>query len=408
MGISIASYLGLVSSQNRQTARSQAWNSSMPVLEAGIEEALTQLHYNSTNLSANGWTLSSGVYRKERVMGTSKYVVTISPSTPPTIYAYGYVQAPMTTNYINPPRTVKVTTTGDALFKKGLVAKDSIDLSGNNIKTDSFDSADATKSTGGAYDSAKAQDNGDVATNSSIIDTLDIWNADIYGHVSTGPGGNAKIGPNGSVGDKAWHAAGKKGLEPGFFTDDMNVSFPDVTLPAGGTWYAPAAGTLSGTSYTYLLTGGNYQMSSLSMSASKVMYISGNSVLYVTGDISLKGNSAIQIAAGASLTIYAAGDVDIGGNGVANLSGNAANFYLKGLPSATSVKMSGNAAFTGVIYAPSAALTLGGGGSTDYDFVGASISNTIKLNGHYKFHYDENLGRVGGARDWVVASWNEI
>src|SRR5205807_1198961 len=101
---------------------------------------------------------------------TSKYVVTISTTTPPVITAYGYVRPPLSTNYIMPPRTVRVTTTSDGLFKKGLVAKNSIDLQGNNVKTDSFDSSDPAKSTGGRYDSAKAQANGDVATNSSIVD----------------------------------------------------------------------------------------------------------------------------------------------------------------------------------------------------------------------------------------------
>src|SRR4051812_32438116 len=83
MGISIATYLGLVSSHNRMTARSRAWNSSMPVLEAGVEEALTQIHYSVTNLSANGWNLSTGVFAKERIIGTSKYYVSITTSLPP-------------------------------------------------------------------------------------------------------------------------------------------------------------------------------------------------------------------------------------------------------------------------------------------------------------------------------------
>ncbi len=408
MGISIATYLGLVSSHNRMTARSRAWNSSMPVLEAGIEEALTQIHYNVTNLSLNGWVLSTGVYTKERIIGTSKYYVSISTNLPPVIYSYGYAQLPLSTNYLIPPRTVRVTTTNDPLFKKGLVAKGSIDLVGNNVKTDSFDSSDPAKSTGGVYDSSKAQDNGDVATNSSLIDTLDVWNADIYGHVSTGPGGNVKIGPNGSVGDKAWHAAGTKGLESGYFADDMNVSFPDVSIPTSALWFTPTSGNLGGTNYEYLLTGGSYQISGINMTSSKVMFVSGNSVLYVTGSLSLKGSASIKIASGVTLTIYAGGDVDIGGNGVSNGSGNAANFYLYGLPTSTSISMSGNAAFTGVIYAPSADLTLGGGGSSDYDFVGASISNTVKLNGHYKFHYDESLRKFGPTRDYVVATWNEI
>src|SRR6267378_419696 len=71
IGITLASYLTLVSSQNISTMRSLAWNATIPVLEAGVEEALTQLHYTGvTNLSANGWTYATGgVYRKERSLG---------------------------------------------------------------------------------------------------------------------------------------------------------------------------------------------------------------------------------------------------------------------------------------------------------------------------------------------------
>ena len=51
---------------------------------------------------------------------------------------------------------------------------------------------------------------------------------------------------------------------------------------------------------------------------------------------------------------------------------------------------------------------MGGGGSSDYDCVGALVINSAKLNGHFKFHYDENLGRTQGPVQYKVASWNEI
>src|SRR5204863_7428755 len=128
-----------------------------------------------------------------------------------------------------------------------------------------------TYNTNGRYDPAKAKDGGDVATNSRLIDSLDVWNADIYGHVSTGPGGTVVIGPNGAVGDKAWINGGNHGIEPGWGADDMNVSFPDVGPPFSGLAFTPGSGTLDKTNYTYLLIGGNYQLSSLSMSGSDTM-----------------------------------------------------------------------------------------------------------------------------------------
>src|SRR6266404_4339771 len=42
--ISLASYLAFVSNQNLSVARAFAWNCAIPVAEAGLEEALTQIH----------------------------------------------------------------------------------------------------------------------------------------------------------------------------------------------------------------------------------------------------------------------------------------------------------------------------------------------------------------------------
>ncbi len=409
IGITLASYLELVRSQNLSTMRSQQWNSAIPILEAGLEEALTHLYYNATNLSANDWVSIDGGFKKERYLGDDKFIVTISATTPPQIVSQAFVREPMGTNFISRARAVQVATTNDALFAKGMVAKGTIDLSGNNIKTDSFDSMDPNYSTAGRYDDDKTKDNGDVATNSAVVDSLNVWNADIYGKASTGPGGTVRIGPNGSVGSKPWHNANQKGIEPGWSSDDMNVSFPDVKPPFTGGAFTPTAGNVGGTNYNYLIANGNYQLTSLSLSGNDKMLVTGHAVLYVTGDVSLTGLSKIEIAPGASLKLYVAGpSTSLGGNGVMNNAGNAMNFMYYGLPSNTSVSMSGNAAFTGTIYAPSAALTLGGGGNNDYDFVGASVTDSVRLNGHYNFHYDENLGRLGPKRGYTITSWNEI
>jgi hypothetical protein len=276
-----------------------------------------------------------------------------------------------------------------------LVAKGQINLNGNNVRVDSFDSADPAASTGGAYDPAKFKQNGDVATNSQLVNSVNVGNADIYGDVSTGPGGSVAVGSQGFV--------------TGTISDDMNVYFPDVAAPYT-TAMTPGSGTVSGTSYTYVLNGGNYILGSLSMSGNnQKMIITGNATLYVTGNISLAGQASIQIAPGASLRLYVGGaTASLGGNGVINSNTDASKFYYYGLPSNTSLTMSGNAAFTGVVYAPSAALSLGGGGNNTYDFVGAAVVNTATMNGHYNFHYDENLGRVGPSRGYVLTSWNEI
>jgi hypothetical protein len=63
-----------------------------------------------------------------------------------------------------------------------------------------------------------------------------------------------------------------------------------------------------------------------------------------------------------------------------------------------------NAAFTGTGLLPRKAdITLGGGGNNDYDVVGAIIGNTITMNGHFHFHYDENL-LANGPTHFVASS----
>src|SRR5262249_7399173 len=136
--------------------------------------------------------------------------------------------------------------------------------------------------------------------------------------------------------------------------------------------------------YNYKLDGGNFVMSSLKITGQKDFIVTAPSVLWVSGDVTASGNAQILIAPGASLKLYvgqATGSgttTSLGGQGVVNMTGNATNFFYYGLPSNTSLSYGGNSAFVGAIYAPNANFTLGGGGSTTYDFAGASVTSTVK------------------------------
>ena len=139
------------------------------------------------------------------------------------------------------------------------------------------------------------------------------------------------------------------------------------------------------------------------------MLVAGDAVLYVTGDMAMTGQSQIIIAPGASLKLYVAGgSTNLAGNGIQNNNADATKFSYYGLPTNTDISIGGNAAFTGTIYAPNADLHLHGGGNDTYDVVGATVTKTVQMNGHFNFHYDERLGRTGGAVRYNVASWNEI
>jgi hypothetical protein len=435
--ITLTTYLYLVSNQNRSVMRSMAWNSTIPVVEAGIEEALTHVnHVGSTNLASNGWSAMSadGFFHKFSDLGNNfAFDVGVKPPLAngpdqPTIESFGYAPSPanIASFYSSPwgmilgglapqyspekisaKRKVRVLAKRQTPVQFAMLAKGQIDLHGNNAETDSFNSTNSNYSTNGRYDVAKSRDHGDVATNSGIVNGVNTGNANIKGHASTGPDGSVAIGSNGSIGDKAWVDSGKKGAQDGHVTDDTNVEIPDVEVPFT-TGVTPIGGTypeVGGANYDYILTNGNYILSSFS---GKVL-VTGNAKLLVNTSFNFTGQDQITINPGASLEVYvAATSATLGGNGVVNNNGSAISFVYYGLKSNTSLKFNGNAAFTGVVYAPFADFAIGGGGNNTYDFVGASVSKTATLNGHFHFHYDEALASQFPVRRYVVYSWNEL
>ena len=61
----------------------------------------------------------------------------------------------------------------------------------------------------------------------------------------------------------------------------------------------------------------------------------------------------------------------------------------------------------GAVYVPEAVLTLNGGGNAN-NLIGATVVNSVTLNGLYDFHYDTALSTNGYNRSYVVNSWQEM
>src|SRR5262249_55591106 len=78
--LALGVYLNLTSSENKQTLRSQCWNSALPWAEAGIEEAMSQIAMNTNNFALDGWTKvgTNNLYLKQRTNGSDFYMVGIS------------------------------------------------------------------------------------------------------------------------------------------------------------------------------------------------------------------------------------------------------------------------------------------------------------------------------------------
>ena len=450
VGLMLAAYLKLVAVQNQLTMRSQVWNRSVPVLEAGIEEALAHLNKNASpdaagnfnpQLTADNWQLAADLgWFKQAPLGADFYYVKISPwpsigpnpSSFPFIYSTGYVQqvSAFAFNRVTGPfvaaslldqlvaqgryskRVVEATTTNVPTFTKGLVAKHTIDLNGRNLYSDSYNSTNSAYSTNGRWDPSRALDHGDIASNDTITNSVNLGNATIRGSVATGPKGTISIG-GGVVGDAAYvnDPANSGTIQDGHSRDDMNVEFADVPLPAGSAGWtglpSPNHTVIDGVAYQYVLNGGNYLISGTDTLSSKSVFIQGNVQIRVDTWINLAGQDTIRMDTNASLKIYAnCADVRIGGNGIIN-PGTSTALSVFGTSVCTSMTLGGNAEFTGTVYAPNADMEFNGSGNSDNDFSGAAMVRSAKFNGNYKFHFDEALPSIGLWRGFVITSWNE-
>jgi hypothetical protein len=397
--IGIGSYLLLVRAQYVSVERSQAWNNAMTMAESGAEEALAQLNPGWTpdevDRTANGWGAPSGGFYgpvSRNVTNSGSYAVTYSDAKYPIIYSTGYVTVPNLSATLT--RAIRVSTTNLPLYNVAMAARTNIDLNGNGPSANSFNSALSTLSYLGRYTNTMTSTNGDVAV---LYGTLDLGNHDILGDVYLGPTASLNKGTNQVLGT--------------IYTD-YNYDFPSVVPPNTTSWFTlntPAGNTLApdGNYYTYVFTNNaDYVVPNMSGS----IYVGTNAHVRLlvqsggTQSVIVAGNGA---PVDSKLIIYVASATFNIGSGTID-GGRAANLAYYGLPSNTAINFSGNSAFTGTIYAPDAAVTLTGGGSSDYDFVGSLVAKSIKLNGHFMFHYDEDLMTSGPSRGYTATHWTEI
>jgi hypothetical protein len=418
--------------------RSQTWNASIVLTEAGVEDALAFMNKYAGNFNMvpkwctydsarqDGWTVSNKVYTMRRNMGTKigTYDVSIDNtlSNSPVITCVGTTASGVSSASGTPTymfaaagasgftaapavRKVQVRATYSALFPGAIITKTNIDLNGNKIRVDSYDSSITNYSIWhpewghGTYNVSIARGNGDVATDSSMIGAISVGQAEIYGHLDTGPGGTATIGNNGYVGPLPKNGSG---IQPGYTKDDMNVIFPDVARPTGyNDWqWVPSSKVISssGNYVTYSLYG------NLTINASNV-------VIYVAGNISMSGQDTLTVTTNSgNVVLYVVGpSISLSGNAtINNQTQNPHKLAIYGFPSVKSISMNGNAGYTGTVYSPDADFSFGGGGNNTYDYVGSLVANSCKLNGKCQFHYDESLKRNGPGIGYLPASWQEL
>jgi len=345
----------------------------------------------------------------------SYYDVTIITTNPnyPLIISTGYVYGPLSSPVVQRTVQVMAQPITRSTPSGGMVVTDTVDFKGFGVFVDSFQSTNLTLFPGGIYNAANALDNGAVASTSRQTNAINIGNGKVKGTVHTAPGGIVQIGAQGVVGDTVFlnNSSNAGQIQANHQLHDATGSFPDATLPDTGAFVwqnaTPGNYVINGVTYKYSLNDARpWKISSLDGS----VYVSKPGVkLWVQNSVSFPSDGRIMIPTNNSLSMFvSAPTVDIGGNEVINQAGNSSSFQYYGLPSNTVLKLSGNASFVGLIYAPQADFTLGGGGGDTFDFLGASITKSVKMNGHFNFHFDENSNTYLQLFGYSAISWDEL
>ncbi len=246
----------------------------------------------------------------------------------------------------------------------------------NSAYIDSYDSSSAPWSSRGAIR------HGHVGTNRIGTNSVRLLSTSaVYGNATVGVGGNPATNISVAVG------ALLTGTRSALLTA---VNMTPMAMPTGGGTAVDLI--LSGTS-TYTFTEGSYRLNRLTVRNNAVLNISGNVNLYVQNSINITNYGRIDIQAGGSLTIYAALNMTVQLYAKVNETQNPGRLVILGTSTFNTLTVRDNAVMNAAIYAPAATATL-----RDYaTFYGSVMVNQANIITSFALHYDEALGRSGGA-----------
>jgi hypothetical protein len=270
------------------------------------------------------------------------------------------------------------------LFVYALASQTYIEMPGNGIITDSWNSHDTNKSSNGYYSGYRGT-NGSVASENGVVDF-----------------GNHTINGNLYLGDNTIFIGGNVA---GTIYSNINFSYPDISLPTADTngnpiVWQPAPGNSSAHSFT---TSGYYTITdsgSITVSSGITVILDVKATSYSPTGVTINGGTT---NAGTIIIYQESGRVTMnrtGGGGAYNNpptvpSNRPENFVYLGLPGVTNITFALDSFdFVGAVYAPEADAIFNGGGQS-YNFMGSCIANSFTVNSRNIFHFDESLLAFG-------------
>jgi hypothetical protein len=309
-------------------------------------------------------------------------------------------------------RAVQVSAKQMGLLPVAFAAIHNLTLNGGKPEwtSDSYNSHDPNLSSNGLYDPNKISTNGNIASVEGVVNPGNHW---VNGSVYLGP--TATLDSGGTI--------------SGVVYSNFNVQFPPVVVPTPDTGWVAAVATTT-TTYTtnyysngktkitattsspkyHLTSSGYYKLTSnypveLDPGVKATMWVTASSFDMTQLQIHDGGNP--DNSGTAVFYLDGPSSVSAAGNQAIDASGRPENLWIYGTDKLTSIAFSGNAQFTGVIYALNAAISLNGGGNNSLDVAGSVVVSSFTLNGQFNIHYDEYLSTLG-SRGYIPTAWQEV
>jgi Tfp pilus assembly protein PilX len=325
--------------QYKISRRNKAEIVAMNLAEAGVEYAIWQLETDSTFSGTGSVTVGEGTYSCTITDITGfpneKLITAIGE-------AAGYPASRAVMVRVGISYSSSANWQGNSPFGYAAFGKDKVTnmgFTGNTV-------FDAYNSDSGTYAATKG-DSGDVRSNAGI----DLGgNTIVKGDAVAGPSNTVTLSSNAEVtGDSA--------------KAETYAALIDI----------PSAETSKCTT-------------ALSISSNTVVNLGkvGETITYYYTSISIAGNAKINIPAGANVIFYVSGNVSIAGNGIVNNNLNNDATAVQMFVAGSSANFSGNANYTGVVYAPNGTIKFSGNGSGYGSFIG----NKVTVSGNGNVHYD--------------------
>lgn len=398
LSILCASYGGLIIHESSTAQRNIYATQAFWISEAGIQKAAWDYDQNQcrgmTHAGSGAPCVSCtscgvGIRLYTGTLGNGDYAVTFDPDTKTYVSTGSAWQGDGTGRKLMSRRKIKVFFGRDFIFGYSAFSQGTMVIN-NGGHVDSYNSGS------GAYDAATAGANGNLGTNGSSVNVIDIGNNSIInGSVSTGPGGTVDYTPS-------------KVSITGGITHTNDVYLEPVTVPADvqGAVYSGTL-TVSGTTE---LSAGTYAYDKIILDNDGTLNITGDVKIYLTDTATAltSGNNtaAFNLSSGASVVIYTEGKIDLG-NKVEinnnNVNPHPSNFQIYSRYAGTDgVVINNKNVFYGAVYAPLTDVEISNNG----EFFGSVVGGEVKVSNNGTLHYDEALASLqapwqpAAVRDW--------